>query len=114
VAITNQQAFRYAADALDAGLVIVSDEMTAGPSHTAMGTGHRIAVFIDHPWRHGPSAGFHGYSNAYDAARVILARYGRGKTRLLAESAYERAGLAAPPLPGALKHRTRATARRRR
>lgn len=94
--ILKSEAIHYVARALRDGMVIVTDELTAGPMGNATGTGPEFKIHVDEAFPNGMPKGMYPFYDARDAAMVVVDRYGRGKARLLVVDAYERKGLRAP------------------
>jgi hypothetical protein len=103
--ILKSEAVEYVARAIRDGMVIYTDEMTAGQMHRAVGTGPGFKVHVDKDIRHGMPKGMYPFYDARDAALVVVNRYGRGKARLLVVDAYEHKGLEAPDYVRAKKKR---------
>ena len=92
------EAIAYVAKALRDGLILKTDEMTAGPYHDAVAGGPGFAVFIDKPRRgklRSPPETYRFY-DPRDAGVIVESYYGRGDTRKLVEKAYEKAGMRVP------------------
>lgn len=92
------EAIAYVAKALRDGLILKTDEMTAGPNHEAVDGGPKFALYLDKPRRgklRSPPEAYKFY-DPRDAGVIIESYYGRGDTRKLVERAYEKAGMRVP------------------
>lgn len=78
--------------ALDRGLVLTNDEMTAGPYSTAVDRGERFAIFVDRPAHaHWLPKGRHVYRDSGSVALSLVARYGATDAQKLVAAAERRA-----------------------